>query len=425
MRWDRNYPRASIFHAREYNFHCSSQVFPYNKEHVESGYVDRLSTRKVVSSMQVCLSYLTRSKSILILTLGICLSITSVRAAEDVDWIASVDPIYESGPNTPIVASKWSLGSRRSEIVFSVMFDALLDMTRGNWYGEIAAPEKFFVNIYLLYENGAQEDMNIDDAKARGPDTENGFWKDGPETVEIQSVIFDLTREEIDEIGKADSLVIVYSSFDSKDDRTEIVFPLQSFNDRLADVDTSIRTQGGAYYLLTKDEVEATPLNELPIYVVEQWQDELKDVSVALGKPIEELHQLSNDDIRSLVAAKKAADVRKIEAARRAEHQAIYDQEPDWMDLNLCPKPDVSYCENVGREAYTNDMMVGGDFTFGDIQGVVWRPEGSIFRIHGGSVEHDFAPEIVRARSAGYYYIIRTPEGYLEIHFAEGMLIRL
>ncbi len=46
---------------------------------------------------------------------------------------------------------------------------------------------------------------------------------------------------------------------------------------------------------------------------------------------------------------------------------------------NVCPQPDVSYCKNIGQDAYNAS---GAEFVknirLGKITGVSWRPKGSM-----------------------------------------------
>ena len=134
------------------------------------------------------------------------------------------------------------------------------------------------------------------------------------------------------------------------------------------------------------------------------------------------LRRLSMNDIKDLLAAgdKAKDDARKAEI--RARHQAIYDQEPEWRGMNICLVRYIDFCGNMGSEAYVDDIF--GDFTYGRIEGVVWREKGEIIRIYGGSIDLGIEPEIVRAGEDAYYYLIETSSGGLDLRAAEGMLVR-
>ena len=68
--------------------------------------------------------------------------------------------------------------------------------------------------------------------------------------------------------------------------------------------------------------------------------------------------------------------------------------------------------------------MFGNEYDYGEIVGVVWRSEGSIIHVYGGSLDLGIDPDISRARKAGYYYILKSEEGFLKIRSAAGLLLR-
>ncbi len=365
-----------------------------------------------------------RVKLFLIITFAwMFITLPSHAQFEDVDWTIEKTRVYENGPGTPVEGTRWSIGSQRDEILFIIHFDAKTDMSFGNWYGEIRAKEKFYVTTSTELENGMTLNFKGDDARARGPDASNwGGWKDGPATVPFQSMVFELDRERIYRLKNDKNLVVKYSSFDDKDNKRNINFPLGTFAVRLDEVDKDIAANGGGFFLKTRNEVENMPFGHLPSFVSDPMMKDLKTISEKTGKPISDLIHLSINDIKKAnKAADKAADEARL-AEIKAKHKAIYDQEPEWMDLNLCPKPDVSFCQNMGKEAYSDDIW--GDFTFGTIQGVVWRPKGSIFRIYAGIPSLNKDPEVIRAKEGGYYYIIKSDTGYLDLRRADAMLVR-
>ena len=132
--------------------------------------------------------------------------------------------------------------------------------------------------------------------------------------------------------------------------------------------------------------------------------------------------------VSELTAKKEALDekLRKnVLAEKKKAYQAIYDQEPKWLDMNICPRSDVTYCLSIGKTAYDQpNIMLGSDFKYGEIIGVVWRSAGSIVRIYGGSLDYDIEPEIYRASEAQYYFILRGDEGRIDIRPCDNVVVR-
>lgn len=80
--------------------------------------------------------------------------------------------------------------------------------------------------------------------------------------------------------------------------------------------------------------------------------------------------------------------------------------QPSWTDV--CPKPDVSYCKSVGKNAHnnsTNPPLMRG-IKLGKIIGVTWRPKGSIIGISAAIPSANIPESIRKSPRDAYYYII-------------------
>lgn len=85
--------------------------------------------------------------------------------------------------------------------------------------------------------------------------------------------------------------------------------------------------------------------------------------------------------------------------------------QPKWE--NICPKDDVTYCKDVGKNAHnnsTNPPLLRG-IKLGKIMGVCWRPKGSVISI-SEAIPSAGIPESVRTSPRdAYYYIIDDGSG--------------
>ena len=347
----------------------------------------------------------------------------NLSAAEDVDWVFGKDAIYETDTNSPIIGTRWAIGSRKENVQLTFRLEVKTDMKRGGWFGDVRSSERFFVRLNLVSKSGDRKYFIVKNSKAVGPDTKNGSWKDGPTTSAQQMLQFDFSWDQMLQIKNAKTVVLDYASYDNPDDYKDISFPLEEFSTQLDKIKADIKSvDGGWAYLITQEQTDNTPILDLPFSGQESWQTELQRVSGSLSMSVDALMKLSKNEIELLIKKKSEADREARLAEIRKQHQAIYDQEPNWIDMNICPKPDVSFCKNIGKNAFTDDAMFS-DLTheYGEILGVVWRSIGSIKRIYGGSVEYDFAPKIYYTSYAGYYYIVKNDKGQIDIRACDSV----
>lgn len=353
----------------------------------------------------------------------ICPFVTN--AGEDMDWQWGEEPIHSLGKHVPADGKLWGIAAVKDGIQITFRLEAKNDMSVGGWIGDIRAPEKFFVKFRLMNHDDHQVYYMMEGARAVGPDALHGGWKDGPATTPYQTMTFDFDWEKALKLKHNKSLIINYSSFNKKDESVDIVIPLDNYGAKLSEMEGAIRAVPGTEkFLLTDAEIRSMPITHLPPEIGEPIIKELDQAAEFLGRGKQELMKLSFSDVEDLIADQKRKDAKKVRVAKEAEHKAIYDQEPDWRDLNVCPKPNVSFCNNIGKQGYEKDSWFNTEYDYGKIVGVVWRSKGSIIHIYGGSVDLGIEPKIVRAGSGKYYYVLEDDKGYLEIRSAETMLFR-
>jgi len=349
----------------------------------------------------------------------------TTHATDDMDWHWGVEPIHGQGMDKPADGKLWGIAAVKDDIQITFRLEAKNDMSMGRWIGDIRAPEKFYVKFRLMNHDGHQIYYKIEGARALGPDAQSGIWKDGPAIAPQQVMIFDFNWEKALKLKHQKSLIISYSSFDNKNESTDIVIPLDNYATKLSEMEAAIRAvPGSRKFLLTDADIRSMPINQLPAEIGAPLIKELDQASEFLGRDKADLMTLSFSSVENLITDQRKAKSKAAQEAKKAEHQKIYDQEPDWRDLNVCPKPDVNECRNIGRLGYEIDDLFNMEHDYGKTIGVVWRSEGSIIHIYGGSVNLDIDPKIVRAKSGKYYYVLESDEGYLEIRPVKTMLFR-
>lgn len=350
---------------------------------------------------------------------------TLAEAAEDRDWHWGEEPIHNQGRNMPADGKLFGIAAIKDNIQITFRLMAKNDMSQGSWVGDIRAPEKFYVKLYLIDQNGFRTYFKINGARAVGEDAEYGSWKDGPATASQQAMIFEFSWDQALKIKGNKTLIVNFTRFDNKDESLDIAFPLNSFDSNLSELEAAIRAvPGSRQFLMTDKDIRSMPINHLPANISTPMIKQLAQASEILGRDKHELMKLSFDQVETLLDEKRNADKAAKRAAKKAAHQAIYDQKPNWRDLNICPKPDVRECQNIGRLGYEIDTMFKKEYDYGKIIGVVWRSKGSIVHIYGGSLDIGIDPKIVRAEIAQYYYVLENDKGYLELRTVKKIFLR-
>ena len=346
-------------------------------------------------------------------------------AAEDRDWHWGEEPIHSQGKSMPADGKLFGIAAIKDDIQITFRLMAKNDMSQGSWIGDIRAPEKFYVKLYLIDQNGYRNNFKMNGARAVGEDAKYGGWKEGPATASQQAMTFDFSWDQAVKIKGHKTLIVNYASFDNKDETIDISFPLDSYDTKLSELEASIRAvPGSRQFLMTDKDIRTLPINHLPANISTPMIKQLAQAAEILGRDKHDLMKLSFDQVETLLGEKRQADKAAKRAAKKAAHQAIYDQKPDWRDLNICPKPDVRECQNIGRLGYEIDNMFKKEYDYGKIIGVVWRSEGSIVHIYGGSLKIDIDPEIVRAKTAQYYYVLENDKGFLELRSVKNIVLR-
>ena len=343
----------------------------------------------------------------------------------DVDWGHGIEPLHEAGPDSPKIGTRWGLASLKDSIQITLKLEASTDMTKGSWVGDIRSANKFYSKIYLIDKSGNRRFLKVDNAQAVGPDAEYGVWKKGPATSNQQMLVFQLNWEKMQLIKNAKSLVVNYAEFETPKQTRDIVFPLDNFNSHLETLEASIKNVAGAErFLMTAEEIDNTPMQDLPATIQKRWEEDIQKLAVHLDMPVSKLREYSMVGMKKLQKDKKDQAYAAEKARKKRAHQAIYDQEPDWLDINNCPNGSLQQCNNVGKQAYETNPMIGEPFHYGTILGVVWRSKDSIVRIYGGDVDLGIEPEIYRAKNAGYYYIVKSKRGNLDIRSVTGVTVK-
>lgn len=378
-----------------------------------------------------------RSKAIksLLVCFGLCSMYSALAAPlsqveplfQDLDWDSFQVPIHENGPETPAVGLRSFIGVRKDGVEFSLSLATSTDLKQGRWTGLVTAVPRPQFKLQRLTKDAVYA-VKTTGARAEGPDAEShGGWKTGDSTVATHAVIFDIEWDEIKKLTESDYLRVDYTTIEDPDTSHVVDISLLLFQEKIQALeDQFATTDEGKKFFLTKAEAMAIPIKDLP-------------ESMRAG-PLKKLIERSSDffkltatevmqfSVSELTAKKEAVDekLRKnVLAEKKKAYQAIYDQEPKWLDMNICPRSDVTHCSSIGKTAYAQpDIMLGSDFTYGEIIGVVWRSAGSIVRIYGGMVDYDIEPKIHRASEAEYYFIVRNDEDRVDIRPCNYVVVR-
>ena len=95
-------------------------------------------------------------------------------AVEDMDWHWGEEPIHSQGRSKPADGKLFGIAAIKDDIQITFRLMAKNDMSQGNWTGDIRAPEKFYVKLYLIDQNGYRNYLKMNGARAVGEDAEYG-----------------------------------------------------------------------------------------------------------------------------------------------------------------------------------------------------------------------------------------------------------
>ncbi|MBT8141591.1 MAG: hypothetical protein HKN88_00240 [Gammaproteobacteria bacterium] len=362
---------------------------------------------------------------ILFLTIALALGNPNFATSSDFDWQRGTEILRAAGPDSEQIGTRWGLAAAQESIQITFMLDASNDMSKGSWLGNIRSSEKFYCKVYLLDDLGNRSYLNFKNARATGPDAEYGIWKKGPASANIKMLEFQLDWETMLLIKNAKTLIINYAKFETPQQTRDIFFPLDTFNANLEALEASIKqANGGKRFLMTREEIDNTPVQDLPEVIQKHWMNDISRLAAELGMSVSEMYKYSMVEMKQLQQTKKDQQKAALMKKRKKAHQAIYDQKPDWLDMNSCPNRSISQCNNIGKQAYSSDNLLGEPFHYGTILGVVWRPQDSIVRIYGGNVKLNIDPDIYRAKKAEYYYIVKSKSENLDIRSVAGVTVK-
>ena len=76
---------------------------------------------------------------------------------------------------------------------------------------------------------------------------------------------------------------------------------------------------------------------------------------------------------------------------------------------NVCPNPDIFYCNDINKNAYNSSRyfpVSATEFKLGKIIGVTWRPKGSLIGYSPAIPKANIPEEYRLSPRDAYYYII-------------------
>jgi len=326
-------------------------------------------------------------------------------------WQVMSQPIYKSAQQKEIAGNGWAIITKNEQLQFSFKINVSKDVQFGQWSGDIRSMDDLSDFKLIFTDRDDQSHRLVIDKLRRLGSIP--VAQDSGESKTIFIFGFLVSWDQILLLKNAKSLVLEYRTADQPKLVKLSTISLAGFSGKLDELVSSIKAkQGAAFYVYSQNKIDEIKISELPASIRKTIYDRLKSQLVAgLGKV--EIHDSEVEDksynqVVELIKQKK----KKWVADKQKAYQAIYDQEPKWLDMNMCPSSDVKYCRYLGRQGHDKHSMLGMEaYNYGSIRGVVWRSKNSIIKINGGSIDMGIEPEIVRASSAGYYYLFTNDAG--------------
>ncbi|MDQ7050691.1 MAG: hypothetical protein Q9M92_14600 [Enterobacterales bacterium] len=332
-------------------------------------------------------------------------------------WQLLTQPIYKSDEKKELVGNGWLIVTEQDNVRLSFWLEISKNGQLGRWLGELRTSINIegFDFSYLAVDN--KKNKLPHERATTQPSLLVAQGNTG-ESIKIYRFTFPIEWDGIAKLLDAQSIDLRYRTFEHPKVVSHQLISTSGLKSKLKELLQTIKSNPATrFYVLSRKEIESIVIEQLPAVFK---QKVFSKIRMKLGGTMDRV-KLSDQEVnnRSFNQVMELIEVRLQSWNNKTKkaHKAIYDQEPNWMDMNLCPKSDLNYCHNIGRQGVVKNQssmhrMLGMEVhNYGKIRGVIWRSKNSIVKITGGRVDFSQEPKIIRADTGGYYYLFSDKQG--------------
>jgi len=331
-------------------------------------------------------------------------------------WTTKTESIYESAEKKNLRGGIWAIKTEKKEMLFAFFIAIAKGSQSGEWRGDIRTWKEIGIyGIYYFDNKDKSHRLKIEQLRRLDSVPFNKNEK-------LHRLSYLVKWDEILKLKNVKFLRIDYETRVKPKKSHSIKISLTGFETKLNELASAIKKETGSeYYLFSQERIHNTPIGQLPNFFKRDLAEKIKSLldtkrgqlpKVSITISGEEALKNSFNQVKALIENR----FDRLYKEKQKAHRLIYDQEPNWMDMNVCPNSDIRYCRNVGKYGYENERVFQSSepYSFGKIQGVVWRPKNSIIKIYGGHIKYGIEPKISRTSVAGYRYLFFNKRGRVE-----------
>lgn len=351
--------------------------------------------------------------SILLTVISILFSSQTMADDTNSQWKLVTQPVYKSNQKKELIGNGWLVSTRQGPVGLAFKLTISKNAQYGAWLGIIRTTVNFH-GLDLSFLDSKNQTIKLQHERMRK--IKSYSVGKGSQSVKIHVFHFPVKWDGIAQLLSAKAIDIRYRTIEEPKVVKHRMVSTEGLKLKLEELSKSVQSHPERrFYVLKQSQINSIAIGKLPVVFKKSayLQINIKRLGSANKVKVsdEEVEKYSLNQINTLIDERKKLLIAK----RKEAYKAIYDQEPNWMDMNLCPKPDLYYCRNVGQQGEDVEPILWGTapYKYGKIQGVIWRSKHSIIRISGGTLDlnSSIEPKIIRANKAGYYYLFFDKKG--------------
>jgi len=344
-----------------------------------------------------------------------CIVLSSQIKAVDTSnqWQLLTQPIYKSDQKKELLGNAWLVLIQQESAQLSFKLEISKNAQFGQWIGELRTT----INIDgldLSFVDNSNQKIKLHHERAIK--RESFSVTQGDNLVKIHVFTFLIEWDGMAQLLNAQSIDIRYRTLDEPKVVSHKLISADGLKPKLEELSKTIKSNPETrFFVLTQSQLDSIAIGKLPAKFKKKVFRKIQIKLMGTGNKV----KLSDEEVNknSLVQVKNLINgrIKGLNTAKEKAHQAIYDLEPKWIDMNMCPASNVSHCHYVGRDGIEKQPLLSMEpYNYGKIRGVVWRSKNSIIKINGGNLSLGIEPEIVRASNAGYYYLFTNDAGRVD-----------
>ena len=222
--------------------------------------------------------------------------------SDDGIWTHGKEEIRDPGENAPLLGTRWGVYSLQHEDQLTLRLEIATDMMRGGWVGDYRSAARIENFDIRLVDSKAREHLLvIGNLRATGPASDNGRWKQVASELPLHAVEYPISWDEVVKMKQAQSLLIRYTTLETPGSYRELTFSLDGFRSKIEELESEVGSlDGGRKFILTQQQIDAMPINQLPPAIRAAWAESIERVARKKGLSVTEISEFTVLEVREM-----------------------------------------------------------------------------------------------------------------------------